>query len=93
MSNFKLDRPLPTGDTDKLEGEIMKKTVRLWPKTFSYLKDDDDDYKNAKGTKRFVVKRKLKFEDCKNCLKASQIENIIICLERKETDVDCLKEE
>ena len=93
MSNFKLERPLPTGDTDKLEGEIMKKTVRLWPKTFSDLKDNDDDYKKGKGTKRFVVKRKLKFEDCKNCLKASHIENIIICLKRKEIDVDYLKEE
>ena len=84
---------MSTEDTDKLEGEIMKKTVRLWSKTFSDLKDNDDDYKKGKGTKRFFVKRKLKFDDCKNCLKASQIENIIICLERKQIDVDYLKEE
>ena len=31
--------------------------------------------KKAKGTKKCVIKRKLKFEDYKNCLEAAQIEN------------------
>ena len=32
-------------------------------------------------------------KDYKKYLKASQIENPINCLEKKETDVDCLKED
>ena len=31
--------------------------------------------KKAKGTKKSVLKRKLKFEDKKNCLEATQIKN------------------
>ena len=42
--------------------------------------------------KRNNIKRKLKFKDYKKCLKASQIENIINYLEKKEIDVDSLKE-
>ena len=33
--------------------------------------------KKAKGTKKCVIKRKLKFQDYKNCLKAAQMENEI----------------
>ena len=31
--------------------------------------------KKAKGTKKCVIKRKLKLEDHKNCLEAIQLEN------------------
>ena len=48
--------------------------------------------KKTKGTKKSVIKRKLKCQDYKSCLKTSQIENIINYLEKKETDVDCPKE-
>ena len=34
--------------------------------------------KKAKGTKKCVVKRKLKFEDYKHCLEPTQLENKII---------------
>ena len=45
--------------------------------------------KKAKGTKKCVIKRKLQFEDCKNCLEAAQIENKISHLEKKnKIDVD-----
>ena len=37
--------------------------------------------KKAKGTKECVIKRKLKFEDYKNCLEATQLENKINQLE------------
>ena len=30
--------------------------------------------KKAKGTKKYVIKRKFKFEDYKNCLKATKLE-------------------
>ena len=40
----------------------MKIFVGLRPKTYSYLKDNDDDGKKAKGTKVCVIKRiKLNF--------------------------------
>ena len=51
---------------DELGGQIMKKFVGLRPKTYSYLKENNDEGKKAKGTKKGVVKRKLKFVDYRN---------------------------
>ena len=56
---------------DELGGEIIAEFVALRPKTYSYLKDDGDNdkkTKRAKGTKKCVIKRRLKFNDYKNCL-------------------------
>ena len=72
-SNF-IDRPLPKGKNkkvyglmkDELGGTIMRKFVGLRAKTYSYLIDDDREDKKAKGTKKCVVKRKLKFENYKS---------------------------
>ena len=63
-------------------------------KTFSVsliIYDSSED-KNVKGTKKCAIKRKLKFEDYKNCLEAIQLENEINLLEKK-IDVDSLKED
>ena len=49
--------------------------------------------KKNKRDKKCVIKRNLKLRDYKICLKASQIENMINYLEKKEIDVDCLKED
>ena len=38
-------------------------------------------------------KRKLKFEDYKNCLQATQLENNIKHLEKNKIDIDGLKED
>ena len=100
-SIYEVGRPLPMGKNRKvidlmkneLGGQIMKKFVELQRKTYSYLKDNDDDYKNAKDTKRCVVKRRPNFQDYKNCIKASQILNIKNYLQSKQIDVDCLKED
>ena len=62
---------------DELGGQIMKKYVGLRAKTYGYLKDNNDEDKKEKGTKKFVIKRNLKFRYYKKCLKASQIENKI----------------
>ena len=78
---------------DELGGQSMKEFVWLRAKIYSYLKENNDEDKEAKGTKTCVIKWKLKFQDYKNCLKASRILNIIKYLERKETDVDCFKED
>ena len=53
-------------------------------KTYSYLKDYNDKDKKAKGTKNYVINRKLKLEDCKNCLEAAQIQNKISQLEKNK---------
>ena len=60
----------------------------LRTKTCSYLKDNNNEDKKAKGTKKCVIKRKRKFQDYKNCSEAAQIENKII-----QIDPDSLKED
>ena len=50
-------------------------------KTYSYLIDDGNEDKKAKGTKKSVTKRKLKFENYKNCLEATHFQNKINHLE------------
>ena len=83
-SDYKVDRPSPTGKNKKviglmkneLNGRIMTEFVVLRPKTYVYqiddYNDDDDDddnkCKKVKGTKKFVKKKLLKFNDYKNCL-------------------------
>ena len=68
---------------DKLGEQIMEECVGLRVKTYSYLKDKNDKDKKAKGTKKCIIKSKLKFEDYKSCLEAVQIENKINHLEKK----------
>ena len=58
----------------ELGGQIMKRIFGLTAKTCSYLKDNNDEDKKAKGTKNCVIKRKLKFQDYKNCLEEAQRE-------------------
>ena len=90
-SNFKIDKRPPKGKNkkviglikDELGGQIMKEFVGLRTKTNIYLKDNNDEHKKAKGTKKFVIKRKLKFQDYNNCLEAAQIERKIRYLRKK----------
>ena len=42
---------------DELGGKIMKKVLALRPKTYSYLMDNSNSDKRAKGTKQCVIKR------------------------------------
>ena len=92
-SNYELDRSLSKGKSkkviglmkDELGGKIMTKFVGLRAKTYSYLIDDSSEDKKAKGTKKCVIKRKLKFENYKNCLEATQLDNKIKYLEKKWT--------
>ena len=71
----------------------MKKFVGLRAKAYSCLRKNNYENKKAKGTEKCVIKRELIFQDYKNCLRASQIKNIINSLEKKEIDLDCLKED
>ena len=90
-SNYDLDRPLPKGKNkkptllikDELSEKIMKEVLGLRVKTYSYLIDDGSKDKKPKGTKKYVIERKLKFENYKNCLEATQLESKINSLEKK----------
>ena len=48
--------------------------------------------KKAKGTENCVIKKKLKFENYKNCSDATQVDNKINYLETNKINVDSLKE-
>ena len=72
---------------DELGGKFMIKFVKLILKTYSYLIDDNSEDKNGKGTKSFVIKRKLKFENYKNCLEATQLESKINYLEKNKNSL------
>ena len=52
---------------------------------------DSTEDKRAKNTKACVIKRKLKFQNYKNCLEATHLENKINHLEKNITDVDNIK--
>ena len=53
---------------DELCGKIMTEFVALRAKTYLYLDYDGKEEKKAKGTKKCVIKKKIKFGDCKMCL-------------------------
>ena len=80
-SNYEVDRPLPTGKNkkviglmkDELGGKIITEFVTVRPKTYSYLTDDCKEDKKAKGTKKCVIKRMIKFNDYKNCLLKDEV--------------------
>ena len=68
-SNYKVNRPLPTGKNkkviglmkDELGGKIITEFVILRPKTYSFLTDDGKEDK-------CVIKKMIKFNDYKKCL-------------------------
>ena len=70
------NRPLPIGKNkkvpglfkDELGGKTITEVIAITPKTYSYLDDYDNDHKKAKGIKICVIKQKLMFQNCKDCL-------------------------
>ena len=86
-----MNRPLRKGKNkkvialmkDKLGGQIMNVCAGLRAKTYSYLKDNNGEDKKGKCRKKCAIKRKLKFENYKNCLEATQFDNKINHLEKK----------
>ena len=75
-SNIEVNRPLPTGKNkkviglmkDELDGMIITVFVTLRPKRYSFLTDDGKEGKKAKGTKKCVIKKMIKFNDYKKGL-------------------------
>ena len=80
-SNYEVDRPLSIGKNkkviglmkDELGGKIIMEFVTLRPKTYSYLTDDCKEDKKAKGTKKCIITRMIKFNDYKNCLLKDEV--------------------
>ena len=72
---------------DELGGKFLTKFVGLRAKTYIYMIDNSSENKKAKGTKKCVIKRKLKFKNYKNCLVATQLENKINYLEKNKINV------
>ena len=72
-SNYEVDRPLSTGKNkkviglmkDELGGKIITEFATLRPKTYLYLTDDCKEDKKAKGTKKCIIKRMIKFNGYK----------------------------
>ena len=81
ISNYEVNRLLPTGKNEKViglfkdefGGKIMGEFAALRPKTYSYLMDDGGSDKKAKGTKKCVIKGRIKFNDYKDCLLNNEI--------------------
>ena len=75
-SVYEVNRPIPTGKNkkviglmkDELGGKIITEFVTLRPKTYSFLTDDSKEDKKAKGAKKCVIKKIIKFNDYKKCL-------------------------
>ena len=53
---------------NELGGKIMIEFAALRAETYSYLIDDGRSDKKPKGTEKFVIKLRLKFNDYKDCL-------------------------
>ena len=53
---------------DELGGKIMKEFCAPRAKTYAYLMDDDIENKKAKGTKKCIIKHRIKFKDYKDSI-------------------------
>ena len=75
-SIYEVNRPLATAKNkkiiglmkDELGGKIIMEFVTLRLKSYSFLTDDGKEDKKAKGTKKCVIKKMIKFNDYKKCL-------------------------
>ena len=72
-SNDEVNRPMEKNKKiiglmkDELGGKIITEFVTLRPKTYTYLTDDGKEDKKAKGTKKCIIKKMIKFNDYKKC--------------------------
>ena len=53
---------------DELSGKIMSEFCALKAKTYAFKLDNGNEVKQAKGTKKLVVKRHITFDDYVNTL-------------------------
>ena len=62
-----VNKKVPGLFKDELGGKIMTEFVALRAKAYSYLDDDGNEHKKSKGTKKYVIKQKLMFQNFKDC--------------------------
>ena len=66
-------RPLPVDKNkkvigmfkDKLNRKVMTENCNVTAKLYAYLKKDGSEHKKAKGTKKYIIKREIMFENYK----------------------------
>ena len=73
---------------DELGGKIITKFDGLRAKTYSYLIDDGSE--DTKAQKEWVIKRKFNFENYKNWLEATQLENKNTPSKKNNNDIDSI---
>ena len=76
---------------DQLGGKYMTKFFGLRAKTYNYLINDGSEDEKSKGARKCAIKRKLKFENYKNRLRATELENKIKHLEKTKINIDSIK--
>ena len=76
---------------DQLGGKYMTKFFGLRAKTYNYLINDGSEDEKSKGARKCAIKRKLKFKNYKNRLRATQLENKIKHLEKTKINIDSIK--
>ena len=83
-SNYELDTPLPK---ESQMGKIWQNLLHHEQKRIANRLniDDSSDDKKAKDTRKYVIKGKFKFENYKNCVEATQLENKTSHLDKKRT--------
>ena len=58
---------------DELGGEVMIEFCALTAKAYAYLMEDGSEHKKAKGTKKCIIKRDLRFKNYKDSLFNNEI--------------------
>ena len=77
----------------ELGEKAIPKFMGLRRKTHSYLIDDGSKDKKVKSRKKNVIKRKRKFENYKNCLERTQLENEINHHEKNKINLGSVKKD
>jgi len=53
---------------DEAAGAVIKEFIDLRSKIYSYIKDNNENRKTAKGIKKIVIKKDIQYDDYKNTL-------------------------
>ena len=73
---------------DLIRWKNHDKICQITGKKLQLLNSEGSKDKKVKGTKNCVIKRRLKFENYKNCLEATQLENKINHVEKNKINID-----
>ena len=73
--------------------ESFKIGIRSQTKVYPQLKFVGSEDKKAKGAKKCLIERELKFKNYKNCYRANQLDNTIKYLGKNEINKDSLKKQ